>query len=527
MFSTARLHNGWAGFHDLISRTRVTTRISTTIRRAKTMLDSEGTAAFLPSAAEKRYGPFITGSNVGTDFAGALIAFDPVLRRRIWIIEVPPGTPPIASERRDVGRTGRLFWLMGRRSASENWDAFEAPDGEAFLKRKGKFTDWPTLKAWLIDLATELGASAEDGSTPKLALDHIWIRNDGRLLLLDFPAPGTASPSSEVLSPVALLSAVAASVSVARTRADEPQAMPLSARMMLDRWASPASTDLNSARRELADAASRPDHVSRWRRALPIAFAAAPSLFILAVALLILPSLYSFLRQNGGMMSMIEALHQPNPPAASRLREPEIRDAYEIYLVGTYGADLDSEKFWSSPVMQALQDRRAIARQALQHHPTVSTEELAHAGTLIAPAIERVQKGGRLPIRDLAGAVGILLSTLAALSLLLAIPCSLISSISVPGGAVMRILGLAVVTRDGTEITRLRSLARALVAWLPAILCLWFLLGSPKIQGWVPAPTSQLPTIALLGILSFGAIWAIVRSRGLHDRVSGTWIVPR
>jgi hypothetical protein len=528
MFSTARGHNGWAGFHDLVSKTRVTARISRTTRRAKTLLDSPGAAAFLPAAAGKRFGPFITVSDPGDESAGSVvIAFDPVLRRRIWIHEVPAGTPPIASERRDVGRTGRLFWLTGRRSATENWDAFEAPDGEPFYKRKGEPTDWPVLKLWLIDLGNELAASAEDGSTPRLALDHIWIRNDGRLVLLDFPAPGAAASSKEDLTAVALLSAVAASVSGARASTAEPPSMPLSARVMLDRWASPAPPDLNAAKRELAGVASSPDHVSQWRRALPIAFAAAPSLILLAVALLVLPSLYSFLRNNGGMMSMLEALHQPNPPTASRLGDPEVRDAYEIYLVGTYGGELNSDKFWSSPIMQALQDRRAIASQALAHHPTVSTEELAHASALIAPAIERIQDKDRLPIRDLASAVAIMLSTLVALSLLLAMVCSLISSILVPGGAMMRLLGLAVVTRDGTEITRLRSLVRATVAWLPAILWLAFLMTSPKIQGWVPAPLSHVPTAALLGILTFGAIWATARTRGLHDRISGTWIVPR
>jgi uncharacterized RDD family membrane protein YckC len=528
MFSTARLHNGWAGFHDLISRTRVTSRISRTARRTKTILNSPGSAAFLPGVTGKRFGPFITGSSVSADRAGGIvIAFDPVLRRRIWINEVPQGTPPTASERRDVGRTGRLFWLSGRRSASENWDAFEAPDGEAFLKRKGESTDWPTLKLWLMDLANELGASSEDGSTPRLALDHVWIRNDGRLVLLDFPAPGTASPSSEVLAPVALLSAVAASVSVAGTSPAEPRAMPLSARVMLDRWASPAPPELNAARRELAGAASRPDHVSQWRRAVPIAFAAAPCLIIVAVTLLVLPSLYSFLRQNSGMMSMIEALHQANPPAASHLRDPEVRDAYEIYLAGTYGTELDSDKFWSSPIMQALKDRRAIARQILLHHPTVSAEELAHASSVIGPAIERAQRDGVIPLRNLAGPATIMIGTLVALSLLLALICSIASSVIVPGGLVMRLLGIAVVTRNGTEISRARSLTRAFVAWIPAVVWLGFLVASPKLQGWVPAPRSQAPTAALLGILTLGAIWSIARPRGLQDRISGTWIVPR
>jgi uncharacterized RDD family membrane protein YckC len=260
---------------------------------------------------------------------------------------------------------------------------------------------------------------------------------------------------------------------------------------------------------------------------LPIAFAAAPSLFLLAVALLILPSLYLFLRQNGGMLSMLEAMHQTNPPFASRLPDPEVRDAYEIYLVGTYAAELDSDKFWSSPIMKTLQDRRAIARQALQHHPSVSADELAHARVLIAPAIERAQRDGVIPIRDLFDPVIVMIETLVALSLLLAVLCCLTSSVSVPGGTVMRVLGVAVVTCDGTEITRLRSLVRAILAWLPAILWLAFLMTSPKIQGWVPAPQSHTPTVVLLGILMFGAIWSIVRPRGLHDRISGTWIVPR
>ncbi len=42
MFSTARRHNGWAGFHDLLSRTRVIARIATTERRKRTLLEHTG-----------------------------------------------------------------------------------------------------------------------------------------------------------------------------------------------------------------------------------------------------------------------------------------------------------------------------------------------------------------------------------------------------------------------------------------------------------------------------------------------------
>ena len=266
----------------------------------------------------------------------------------------------------------------------------------------------------------------------------------------------------------------------------------------------------------------------RWRRALPIAFAAAPSVIIFAVMLLVLPGMNSFLGERIlELMSLIEALYQSNPPAASHLQDPEVRDAFETYLVGKYETKLNSDDFWNTPIMQSLRDRREIARKAMEHHPSVSAEELARASALIAPNIEYARQKSNMSLRDLTDIATIVLGTLVAIPLLLALGCSLVSAVCVPGGVVMRMLGLAVVTRNGTEITRLRSLGRAVVAWLPAILWLGFLMASAKIQGWVPAPSSLVPTAALLGTLTFGAIWAIARPRGLHDRISGPWIMPR
>ncbi len=105
----------------------------------------------------------------------------------------------------------------------------------------------------------------------------------------------------------------------------------------------------------------------------------------------------------------------------------------------------------------------------------------------------------------------------------------MLSSALVPGGVVTRLLGLAVVTREGKEIRRWRSLARVLLAWLPAIMWLGYLVMSPKIQGWVPAPASPLVGVVLtLVALAIGATWAIARpTRGPHDWLAGTWIVPR
>ena len=115
------------------------------------------------------------------------------------------------------------------------------------------------------------------------------------------------------------------------------------------------------------------------------------------------------------------------------------------------------------------------------------------------------------------------------ISVLFVLGLSILSSLIVAGGFVTRAMGLAVVTRDGSEMNRLRSLTRLLVAWSPAIAWLIYLLASPKIQGYVPAAAAQVSLAAIaLGIVALGAIWAIVKpGRGLHDRLVGTWVGPR
>ena len=106
---------------------------------------------------------------------------------------------------------------------------------------------------------------------------------------------------------------------------------------------------------------------------------------------------------------------------------------------------------------------------------------------------------------------------------------SLVSAALVPGGIAMRTLGYTVVSREGREIGRGRSLLRAVAAWLPAIVWLAYLAASPKIQRFVPAPPAPWLGVALaLGVLTAGAIWTIVRpARGPHDRLLGTWVVVR
>ena len=94
---------------------------------------------------------------------------------------------------------------------------------------------------------------------------------------------------------------------------------------------------------------------------------------------------------------------------------------------------------------------------------------------------------------------------------------------------VTRLLGNAVITGDGREIEPRRSMSRALIAWAPAIAWFVYLAASPKVQGFVPTPPNPLLGLAVtLGALAVGAALTIARpSRGPHDWLLGTWVVPR
>jgi serine/threonine protein kinase len=540
LFLTARRYNGWAGLHDLASATRVVSRSSARLRSRR----AAPAAALLDAAPARghRYGPFIATGDARDDDSHLVTAFDPALRRRVWIHIVPPHTRPIDEVRRDLSRTGRLHWLTGRRNSSDNWDAFEAPDGQPLSTAlHGSATPWSTLKSWLLDLSGELVAASRDGSMPALRLDRLWIRDDGRLVLLDFPAlrPGSgqapdvnredAARMSADLSPVQLLSAVAEPSTPAASGSSAP--LPLSARTLLQSWSRQQPPSLSDAHAELVRVAAGLDRVTRVRRALPIVLASIPPVFLVAFTLLImLPTINRFFSPDATeMLDMLEMLYQPNPRPGSRLVDPPVRQAMETYVAGKHSVRLRDPRFWNSQVIQQGIGKRLqpTADGVAARHPAVSPEELARATATIAPELEGLrQRRGR---EDFSSVSGIMVMIAAAGSLLPMLLLSIVSSLIVPGGLFTRMLGHAVVTRRGTEIGRAISLARVLVAWAPAIAWLLYLASSPRVQGFVPTPPNPtLGVLVTLAALAFGAIYTIARpERAPHDWLLGTWVVPR
>ena len=176
-----------------------------------------------------------------------------------------------------------------------------------------------------------------------------------------------------------------------------------------------------------------------------------------------------------------------------------------------------------------LSQYREVAARVASDHPSVSPEELAEATAVIAPSLERFQARYASEVApSLPRVNALLVVVLAAIGLGCSLAGSVVSAAALPGGLLMRLLGLAVVTADGAEIGRPRSLARALVAWSPAIL--WFLWIAPApIDRTLSAPGSPaFAASVVMAVLAIGAVTTMLEpSRGPVGRLTGTWVVPR
>jgi uncharacterized RDD family membrane protein YckC len=535
LFSTARRANGWSGIHELLSRTRVVQR--NVLRLVASASPKAAPADLVPALSSlRRVGPYAVHAIVGETGRGRLfIGIDPILRRRVWIHEVAPGTAGVGAISRDVSRPGRLYWLAGRRSPTENWDAFEAPAGEPLLSAPAT-SDWREVHRSLSSLIIELDASVREEMDLQPTLAHIWKRPGGHLVLLDFPWPGlAASEANHNLGPVELLSAVSRQC-VAATM--EPAA-PLSGTTLLHRLATGAPPALSDVKAELLRLAAIPSRPSRVRRALPMVIAAMPVAVLLLIVGVMLPMFARSLQgdasnifgQRSELLTWMTWITDSGPDAELETREQ--RTAAEQYVAAHFGSQLTSE-FWNSqaPQIEPFLGMRRRAAEIAARYPAVSPEQLARASAILAPQIQdlatrRADLAANFPAGGEA-LRGFVASGFASIPVLLSIVCGLISVLAVPGGLVTRALGHAVVHRDGREIGRARSTTRFLIAWFPAlawIACVGVpMFGEPRVS---PDVAVVVGSLAFL-MMAAGAAWTIANpGRGPHDRIAGTWVVPR
>lgn len=522
LFATARHRNGSAAIHDLLTGTRVIHPVTRFQRHA---LDSVPEPSATLTTRRRRMGPFDVIDTLGrTDRGTLLLGFDPRLRRRVWLHELPADAPSVSSRIRDLSRSGRLRWLGGRRTLQQSWDAYEALDG-APLVTVNTPQPWRVVRQWLADLAREIDAALGDGTLGRLTVARVWITREGRAKLLDFLPPDalTASvsttPASEVSAQV-FLSEVATSALTARTGSSNRNgplprhALPISASALLDDLAR-GDIEPQSALVERTTASLRgADRIERRQRVATLALCAAiPAAWALLVGTM---SMLTYIRQ--GPLNETEELSSALSVLTLSSDGAFDRAAAETYIAGRFGPTMRELQNWSDPLTVGhLARHRQLIDRILANHPRVSSDDLAASIATLDPFFEQQAAMHRWMPWISALAIAVYVFVMVSL-------VGLMAAWIFRGGFLLRTLGIAVVTRDGQLVSRLRALWRALVAWAIVIVpvALVLALSYLGVDWTMPVAAVASTTFAV------GAIWAIVHpERGLQDRIAGTYLVPR
>ena len=190
--STMRASNGYQGLHELLTRTRVT-RVPRSFRRRapqtrRLPVLSSSTQASGSVGVLKSVGPFTVRGAVRWDGnRRVLLGEDTTLRRPVWLVIRPKGSPPPSQNRRDLARQSRPRWLNGGVQTEGRWDAYSAQLGCSLADLSGPDgLNWADARPLLHDLAEELLRACEDGTLPEaLGVDQVWVQPDGSVQLAD------------------------------------------------------------------------------------------------------------------------------------------------------------------------------------------------------------------------------------------------------------------------------------------------------------------------------------------------------
>jgi uncharacterized RDD family membrane protein YckC len=308
LFVSVRKRNGYAGLHDLWSRTRVITLARPEGQRVWIQPPGE---AIPEGELPFKIGPYnsVQPLDQAADFQ-LFAGYDQKLLRKVWLQKMPAGAPPVSPDRQKLSRATRVRWIGGRRSTEENWDAYERVSGRPLLSSQATSASWSHVRYWLLDLAEELEAGPRTQTmVPVLEPARVWIGTDGRVKLLDalpaltLPAEETgiplrvgAAPSTGSEPPVfvdvqkgqLLLKQVALAALEGPAGQDDPECLrppavplPLHARRFLAGL--PRFPNWDALIQELKELVSRPAAVTRSTRLKGLVFLGIPWILLAAM----------------------------------------------------------------------------------------------------------------------------------------------------------------------------------------------------------------------------------------------------
>jgi uncharacterized RDD family membrane protein YckC len=559
MVCTMRARNGYRGLHEWLSGTRVIRLPEAETRRALGSRCSD--LAVCRSADQpERVGSFDILGAVWVDGSDMLLfGQDPALGRKAFLWLRPGSASPLSHTRRDVGRTTRLRWLAGGQQGDQLWDAFLAPAGHSLpevITTEGKLS-WADGRYLLTQLAEELCAAELDGTLPSsLTVDQVWVQADGRLQLLDVAVSGTERQGDalSLLRDVAILSLEGnprPAGDVGSIRAP----LPRYAARLLDRLvgaAAPYQT-VQEFQGDLTATADKPTAISRGRRLAHLAVLAALLSFGLGFGWLVL----------GFIPSMTAAAISSEMAESEQIRA-DLLDAAAVDL----GSALHTDPFTRCFKLQQLEDDLNLRRAVLDNlerqreERNARRELLSGIGRVYSDLMEKQAEQARVIARSPAryspsdrvarardGGMWVLrkastreddIFDIAIFEtwMLTGWPVVwIVWAFLWRGGLSFRFLGLALVRGDGQPAGRFQCAWRATLVWvLPVALGLatawleseyWMAWRPGVAPGWMTwlAWLTWWTGVLLFPLYMLPALWSPGRS--LHDRLAGTYLVPR
>jgi uncharacterized RDD family membrane protein YckC len=545
LFVTMRRSNGFAGLHELWSGTRVIVRPMAT-HRPLLLKPQESSEEIKPAALT--IGPYHVLADLGSTVGGEWrLGYDLRLFRKVWLAVVPAGTPRMAAPRQNLTRPGRLRWLAGRRGPQENWDAFEAPTGQALWQLLDRSHDWSYVGYWLLDLSEELGASLKDSTLPPtLGLECVWITADGRAMLLDQGVPGLAVSASASIStepgdvePVKGFLQQVAVAALSGRRVDFGEAQLDTFALPLPLYVRPIVEGLKKVQRPEVVAAQiqgtlgKPTRVTKTRRAALLACCVGIPLSMTLFSFGTLALMASTAGATPELIDLQNALQMHSPPKPWPTQpSPELKKALEIYLAGTHRDLINDPATWTNAYMirHVLPHQHQVAKEILARTPPPTEQELQRARAFVGLPQDNM--------KDLGGLDSLTLSLflpplfIITLAMYIAFP-SVLCALVFRGGLMWWMFGLAAVTRNGQVAGRWRLGNRNLIAWSPLLLFPGVLVMAVLFVN-EHAGTGEFLTIAYgafaLALTAYAALVlasTFISQRGWPDRLAGTWLVIR
>ena len=206
------------------------------------------------------------------------------------------------------------------------------------------------------------------------------------------------------------------------------------------------------------------------------------------------------------------------------IRETRVSDALEACIATRFAQVSTNQGAWKRfQTSRVIYDsQRQTAERIINTRSIPSTNALAEADAIVEQFFSEPSEAAalrsylRINTMTVLGRGGYLLGLATVV-----LPC-LLASLLFGGGLLTRVFGIAFVTRAGEPLSRWRLAWRHLIAWLP------FLLLPIPARWLAPVAGDQGGLLLAEGVcVALGLVSALLPQRGLPDRITGAWPVPR